>query len=85
MCLGHEAVRARCSWGRVNFGWQIAAEQILDLNPFSVGSRRNMVVDASRECDRRSAPFRLFPGAYNRIALVISNCSVKQLSNVRLL
>jgi hypothetical protein len=85
MCVGHEAVRARCSWGRVNFGVADCRRTDLDLNPFSVGLRRNMVVDASRECDRRSAPFCLFPDAYNRIALVISNCSVKQLSNVRLL
>jgi hypothetical protein len=44
-----------------------------------------MVVDASRECDRRSAPFCLLSDAYNRIVFMISNCSMKQLLNVRLL
>jgi hypothetical protein len=48
----------------------------------SVKSRRIMVVDASRECDRCSPPFCLLPGAYNRIALMISNCGVKQRFNV---
>ena len=51
----------------------------------SESDRPTMLVDASRERDRRTAPYCLFPDAYNRIALMISNCGLKQLSNVRLL
>lgn len=75
---GRAAVR-----GQVKVGVADAAEQSLDLDPFSVASRHIMVVDASRECDRRSARFGLLPDAYNRIGLMISNCGVKQLSKVR--